>query len=252
AGCALPPISGDRPHTAPRNATETLLCELFGELLECSSVGIDEHFFHLGGHSLLATRLVARVRERLGVTLPLALVFEQPTVAALAAHLQAALPAERLVAQAHPAHLPLGLAQRRFWMLSRLVPDSREYHMPFALTLRGELRVEALREAFEQVSQRHLVLRSRIVEVQGEPQLLIDDHGPALAITSVTAQDWTTACAEAQYTLMAPFDLAGAAPWRVHLLQRQGSDESRLLLCLHHSATDGWAMQLLIDELAQA
>ncbi|NQD96236.1 AMP-binding protein, partial [Pseudomonas sp. CrR25] len=41
-------------------------------------------------------------------------------------------------------------------------------------------------------------------------------------------------------------------PWRVHLLQRQGSDESRLLLCLHHSATDGWAMQLLIDELAQA
>ncbi|PAU63247.1 condensation domain-containing protein, partial [Pseudomonas sp. PICF141] len=252
AATALPETNSDRPHTAPRNATETVLCELFSEVLECPSVGIDDHFFHLGGHSLLATRLVARVRERLGATLPLALVFAQPTVAALAGHLRAAMPGELITAQPRPAHLPLGLAQQRFWMLSRLVPDSREYHMPFALTLRGDLQVPALRGAFEQVSERHLVLRSRIVEVQGEPQLLIDDQGPALVVTSVATQDWTAACAQAKNELMAPFNLATAAPWRAHLLQRQDSDESLLLVCLHHSATDGWAMQLLIDELAQA
>ncbi|WLI15283.1 MULTISPECIES: non-ribosomal peptide synthase/polyketide synthase [Pseudomonas] len=252
AATALPETKSDQPHTAPRNATETVLCELFSEVLECPSVGIEDHFFHLGGHSLLATRLVARVRERLGATLPLALVFAQPTVAALAGHLRAAMPGELITAQPRPARLPLGLAQQRFWMLSRLVPDSREYHMPFALTLRGDLQVQALREAFEQVSERHLVLRSRIVEVQGEPQLLIDDHGPALVVTSVATQDWTAACANAQNELMTPFNLAAVAPWRAHLLQRQGSDESLLLVCLHHSATDGWAMQLLIDELAQA
>ncbi|MBB3239092.1 amino acid adenylation domain-containing protein/non-ribosomal peptide synthase protein (TIGR01720 family) [Pseudomonas sp. Tn43] len=252
AATALPETNSDRPHTAPRNATETVLCELFSEVLECPSVGIDDHFFHLGGHSLLATRLVARVRECLGATLPLALVFAQPTVAALAGHLRAAMPGELITAQPRPAHLPLGLAQQRFWMLSRLVPDSLEYHMPFALTLRGDLQVPALRGAFEQVSERHLVLRSRIVEVQGEPQLLIDDQGPALVVTSVATQDWTAACAQAKNELMAPFNLATAAPWRAHLLQRQDSDESLLLVCLHHSATDGWAMQLLIDELAQA
>ena len=252
AATALPETKSDQPHTAPRNATETVLCELFSEVLECPSVGIEDHFFHLGGHSLLATRLVARVRERLGATLPLALVFAQPTVAALAGHLRAAMPGELITAQPRPAQLPLGLAQQRFWMLSRLVPDSREYHMPFALTLRGDLQVQALREAFEQISERHLVLRSRIVEAQGEPQLLIDDQGPALVVTSVATQDWTAACANAQNELMAPFNLATAAPWRAHLLQRQDSDESLLLVCLHHSATDGWAMQLLIDELAQA
>ncbi|MHC8371442.1 non-ribosomal peptide synthase/polyketide synthase [Pseudomonas sp. MDT1-85] len=252
AATALPETKSNQPHTAPRNATETVLCELFSEVLECPSVGIEDHFFHLGGHSLQATRLVARVRERLGATLPLALVFAQPTVAALAGHLRAAMPGELITAQPRPAQLPLGLAQQRFWMLSRLVPDSREYHMPFALTLRGDLQVQALREAFEQVSERHLVLRSRIVEVQGEPQLLIDDQGPALVVTSVATQDWTAACANTQNELMAPFDLAAAAPWRAHLLQRQGGDESLLLICLHHSATDGWAMQLLIDELAQA
>ncbi|BCX68943.1 non-ribosomal peptide synthetase [Pseudomonas izuensis] len=252
AATALPQINRDQPHTAPRNAIETVLCELFSELLECPSVGIEDHFFQLGGHSLLATRLVARVRERLGATLPLALVFAQPTVVALADHLYASTPGELITAQPRPAQLPLGLAQRRFWMLSRLVPDSREYHMPFALTLRGEIQVHALREAFEQVSERHLVLRSRIVELNGEPQLLIDDQGPALAVTSVIQQDWISACSDAENALMAPFDLAAAAPWRAHLLQRRDSDENRLLVCLHHSATDGWAMQLLIDELAHA
>ncbi|MGK3118797.1 amino acid adenylation domain-containing protein [Pseudomonas corrugata] len=252
AATPLPEHHSDRPYTAPRTATQSALCELFSEVLDCASVGIEDHFFQLGGHSLLATRLVSRVRERLGVSLPLALVFEHPTVAALADYVHAATADESITAQPRPAALPLGLAQKRFWMLSRLVPDSREYHMPFALTLRGELQVRVLREAFEQVSQRHLVLRSRIVEVQGEPQLLIDDHGPALAVTAVATQDWTTTCATAQAELMAPFDLAAAAPWRAHLLQRQGSDENLLLVCLHHSATDGWAMQLLIDELTQA
>ncbi|QTH16557.1 amino acid adenylation domain-containing protein [Pseudomonas corrugata] len=252
AATPLPEHHSDRPYTAPRTATQSALCELFSEVLDCASVGIEDHFFQLGGHSLLATRLVSRVRERLGVSLPLALVFEHPTVAALADYVHAATADESITAQPRPAALPLGLAQKRFWMLSRLVPDSREYHMPFALTLRGELQVRVLREAFEQVSQRHLVLRSRIVEVQGEPQLLIDDHGPALAVTAVATQDWTTTCATAQAELMAPFDLAAAAPWRAHLLQRQSSDENLLLVCLHHSATDGWAMQLLIDELTQA
>ncbi|MGY2378634.1 condensation domain-containing protein, partial [Pseudomonas sp. SDO524_S393] len=252
AAVALPDTEREHAYRAPRDATESRLCELFSEVLECPQVGIDDHFFHLGGHSLLATRLVARVRDSLGLSLPLALVFSQPTVAALAAHVREAAPGEAITVHPRPAHLPLGLAQRRFWMLSRLVPDSREYHMPFALTLRGELNVQALRDAFAQVSQRHTVLRSRIVEVAGEPYLQIDPQGPALHVTVVAPHDWDSACQQAHAELMAPFDLAAAAPWRAQLLQRQGSDEHHLRVCLHHSATDGWAMQLLIDELAQA
>ncbi|MDG9720864.1 non-ribosomal peptide synthetase [Streptomyces sp. DH24] len=76
-----------RPGRAPRDETETVLCEIFAELLGHDSVDIDDNFFELGGHSLLATKLISRVRARLGLEMSVVSIFEAPTVAALAVRL---------------------------------------------------------------------------------------------------------------------------------------------------------------------
>jgi amino acid adenylation domain-containing protein/non-ribosomal peptide synthase protein (TIGR01720 family) len=83
---ALPaPSLEARTFEAPQGEREVVLAGLWQDLLNVTSVGRHDNFFELGGHSLLATRLLSRIRERLGVSIPLAQAFEATTVAAQAA-----------------------------------------------------------------------------------------------------------------------------------------------------------------------
>ena len=69
----------------PRDELERELAEIWRDVLSVGRVGIRDNFFDLGGHSLLAVRMFAWLEERLGARLPLATLFEAPTIEGLAA-----------------------------------------------------------------------------------------------------------------------------------------------------------------------
>ncbi len=73
-----------RDGTAPRDETERRLAGIWEELLGTAPIGIDDHFFELGGHSLLAARAAALIEDAFGTRVPLATLFEAPTIAQLA------------------------------------------------------------------------------------------------------------------------------------------------------------------------
>ncbi len=73
-----------RERAAPRTPTELALVPLWQELLQVRPLGVRDDFFALGGHSLLSVRLMAMIRSRLGRDLPLAVLFEAPTIEHLA------------------------------------------------------------------------------------------------------------------------------------------------------------------------
>jgi acyl carrier protein len=65
---------------APRTPLEEVVTEIWEEVLETAGIGVLDDFFELGGHSLLATRVLSRLRQDFGISLPLQAIFEGPTV----------------------------------------------------------------------------------------------------------------------------------------------------------------------------
>lgn len=90
---ALPAPDQARPtlavtYVGPGSDTEVVIADIWQQLLGVDSVGIHDDFFDLGGHSLMASAMLFRVKDVTGVELPLRVLFEDPSVAALAARVE--------------------------------------------------------------------------------------------------------------------------------------------------------------------
>jgi amino acid adenylation domain-containing protein len=241
-------------YVGPRDGLESLLAERWAQLLGVDRVGRDDNFFALGGHSLLVMRLGSRLRRELGVTLPASALFAHPTLAAFAAQVagleRSGLPPIRPVAR-HESLLP-SFAQQRLWFLAQLDAQSATYHVPVAWRLRGALDRTALRGSLDRVLARHEALRAVFHSVDGLPRvrlLAADTHVPFVEHDLRGERD----AAGRLQSLMreeahARFDLATEPSMRARLIRLQ-DDEHVLVATLHHIATDGWSMKLLLREL---
>ncbi len=242
---------------APASDLEAELARLWAHLLGRQEVGRDESFFDLGGHSLHATQLVSQLRQSLGIELALRTVFEQPTIAQLAAAIvagQAQPAAASPLTAASGSDAPLSFAQERLWFLDRLEPGLAAYNVPFVLAIDGPLRPAVLRQALSAVVARHAVLRSRVLEVDGAGVQRVAPAAPVplpeIDLRGFGMAAETAARGLAERELRLPFDLARGPLLRARLL-RLPTDRCWLLLTLHHIVTDGWSMGILLDEASR-
>lgn len=90
---ALPAPDRARPYleeafVAPRTLLEKQITDIWSEILDLDRVGVHDNFFDLGGHSLLATEFISQLREALQVEVTQYNLFDRPTVAKLAEHIE--------------------------------------------------------------------------------------------------------------------------------------------------------------------
>ncbi|WP_433349021.1 amino acid adenylation domain-containing protein [Microtetraspora malaysiensis] len=230
-------------------ATERALATIWRRL------GIGSDFFAGGGDSITAMRLVAAVRDELGLAVTVDDVFTGRTLPEIAARFdKAARRTEPELTRGNPP--TLAPPQRRLWFLDQLAPEAAPYNIALAQRLRGPLDRKALRAALRTVAERHDVLRWRIRQTAGAPYAVceppsdvdlpvvdLSGYGPAEQETQLRTRLAAGAAA--------PLDLATGSPWRawLHVL---GPDEHVLALTLHHAVFDGWSVDVLYTDLAAA
>jgi amino acid adenylation domain-containing protein len=254
-----PAHAADDVYAAPRTPAEEVLAGIWASVLGVERVGVADNFFELGGHSLLATRVVSRVRDAFGVELPLRALFEAPSVAGLAARVEAlrgdggaVLPPVVPVERGGP--LPLSFAQERLWFIDRLEPGSASYNISMARRLGGALDVAALERALGEIVRRHEALRTTFREVDGSPvQVIAPFGGFTLRLDDLSGLPDADPEVEVRRRVneeaVLPFDLAAGPLFRAGLL-RLGAEEHVLLLSMHHIVSDGWSMGVLFREMS--
>ncbi|WP_369929401.1 amino acid adenylation domain-containing protein [Xanthomonas sp. NCPPB 2632] len=245
------------PSAPPRDEAEKALAAIWEGLLGLSAIGVNDDFFDLGGHSLLGVQMLTRIRELLGCELALHDLFDSPTIAGLARRVTAPDGVRRpaLARSADRDRARLSPAQRGLWFVEQLDGAGASYPVTIAMRLVGKLDRTALALALDDLVARHEVLRSRFVEVEGEPWQRVDAHAGFLLKTADLRSDdpENREQALADYLAneaMRPFDLAMGDVIRGSLVCLD--DECHVLsIAMHHIVSDGWSMGILVRDFSR-
>lgn len=251
--------SRDADYVAPRTPTEMQVARIWADVLRVDRVSVNDRFFDLGGQSMLAVQVVSRMRDALQVELPVQSLFEDTTVASLAARAEAATDRGALAGAppiepaARDRDLPLSFAQERLWFIDQLMPGLTAYHIPGAVRMHGELDRDALERALNAIIDRHEVLRTTFADKNGRPFQVVHGQMP-LVVPTVDlralpdANRWPAALAIARGTVRVPFDL-GRGPLLRTAVVELGPVDRLFVIVIHHIVYDMWSRDIFLGEL---
>jgi amino acid adenylation domain-containing protein len=237
---------------APQTETETLLADIWAEVLEVSRVGCDDDFFSFGGDSLKGAIVAAQIEASFGIAINLAEIAAHSTLADLAALIDErrntdfeALRAIEPVARNNP--MPLSLFQDRLWKIAQ----NHTLQMPMRFyVIVGKLDVGVLQDCLRYLVERHEILRTTFADDQ--PAQFIHAAGDLhfeMIDLSAAADPEGRAETLAVEQLNNPIDPARLPTIR-HLLFKLRDDEHWLLRIAHPLTQDGWSFAILANELA--
>ncbi|NQZ20721.1 MAG: amino acid adenylation domain-containing protein [Colwellia sp.] len=150
--------------------------------------------------------------------------------------------------------VPVSFAQQRLWFIDSLQGGSPEYNMPMAFEIEGQLNTTLLTDVFHTILERHEVLRTVYVEEDGETLQYIRNISDIVFeikieelshLTGETLNKQLETMFETDITT--PFDLASDLMLRVSYVKKT-TDTGVMIFNMHHIASDGWSMEVLIKE----
>lgn len=264
---------------SPRNPIEAILADIWAQVLEIERVSIDDNFFELGGDSILSIQIVAKVNQA-GLQATPKQIFEYPTVASLAAEVTT-----------KDASAEIGLTSQQNSSYELLLPELQDkippdllysivdiyeltpiqkgilfhslydsenglYLFQTTFTVKALFDIDAFAEAWQQVVERHTILRTGFYwkDVLQPLQVVYQK-----ATVPLEYCDWRDIEVEQQQEQLNSFlksdrannfDLAQPCPMRLNLFHL-ADDIYEFVWTRHFIVADGWSVPLLLDEVVQ-
>lgn len=247
---ALPDVAADnlvrQDYVAPRNELEQQLVEIWQEVLRVERVGVTDNFFELGGHSLLIGQTINQMYKRLSQTVTFRDFLETPDIAHLSNKLSNIRYTPLPVFPVMDSY-PVSAAQQRLWILSQLDGGVIAYNIAAGLEIRGALSRCHLAAAVQTVIARHEILRTcfRPDAQTGEIRQFV------MPVTALSFQLDIVSAEEIDHFSNHAFDLAKAPLLKVGIAEGTKGN-SIFLLLIHHIISDGWSVEIMLDEILEA
>ncbi|MGB0521649.1 MAG: amino acid adenylation domain-containing protein [Flammeovirgaceae bacterium] len=145
-----------------------------------------------------------------------------------------------------PDKIPLAYGQERLWFIAQQ-QTSTNYHLPFALEIKGEFESAIIERAFRQMIERHEILRTIILDEDGRPyQSLIPANNWQLVVKQLAHED--ALAHHIQEVIALPFDLEADFMLKAYLF-KLSEQHAVLVMVFHHIASDGGSMPIILHEL---
>lgn len=233
--------------TAPRTPTEDSLVQIWKAVLGLDTLGIHDNFFELGGDSILSIQIVSRAREA-GLRLAPNQLFEQPTVAELAAVVNLA-PDIAATQDLVIGNVPLTPIQHWFFEQNMEVPQ--HWHQARLVEIPNGVSATDINTAIAALYTHHDALRMRFdhgQQINGDAS-----HPPDLIqidLSHLSDSEQATAVADhGSHHIHGGLDLADGGLMRAVLFTR-GTGPRWLLLSIHHLVVDAVSWQILLEDLS--
>ncbi len=245
-------------YIGPRDPVEDQLASIWADVLEREkeTISIDANFFELNGNSLRSIMLISRIFKEFDIRIPLAKIFEAPTIMKLAEYIKGSTESEDVVIQPVEVreYYPLSSGQKRIYILHQLEPDSANYNVPIVETLEFDLDKHKLTDVFRQMVHRHESFRTYFCMVKNVPVQRIYNSGDVDfdieytdLFSDATAENGEALVQEIIDDFIKPFDLSLPPLMRVGLI-RVARIRYILILDMHHIITDAASRSIFVKE----
>lgn len=246
-----PAGAGDRIEA--RNEAESILTDIWGEVLGVSELGVEDDFFELGGDSLLSIRILARARQR-GLVISPEHFFAHPTIAGQAA-------AAEMPGAVRPESVPSSgvapLTPIQHWFITHTPVDPQHWNQSVVLSIRDKLDTTVLERGLQQLLLHHEGLRLLLQRDGAVWRQRFGSPGAELPLAVVELESMSLEELEAKIDATANqwhegLDLENGPLIRLGLFRTPEQTPDRLLLLAHHLLVDAVSWQVLVEDLATA